>query len=341
MRAIQRLKFTLCFVIILGLFGFSSEGIFYSFVQVKSNAMILRQGSRGDDVTRLQSELKKLGYFDLSPTGYFGDITRRAVVSFQRDNDLVEDGIVGENTFARLHKMNSGSFETLRVGSESRKVENLQSKLKELGYFNFRVTGFYGSITADAVRAFQRDNSLMVDGIAGSRTKQALYLGQQSSRGGILKGELIGWFSGGSDIFYLDADVIVTDIKTGLSFNARRTGGYNHADCETLTKEDTQILRRIYGGNWSWDRRAVVVEVNGRRIAGSMTGMPHAGRDDMPARVMVDNRSGGFGTGINYNSIHGNGMDGHFDIHLLNSRTHGTDRVDERHSQMVLRAAGR
>jgi hypothetical protein len=121
----------------------------------------------------------------------------------------------------------------------------------------------------------------------------------------------------------------------------QRTGGTNHADTETLSKEDTEILKEIYGGQWKWDRRAIILTVGDRRIAASMSGMPHAGRDDLAARTMVRNRSGGYGTGINYDSIKGNGMDGHFDIHLLHSRTHKTNRVDFMHSQMVLKAAGR
>ena len=60
----------------------------------------------------------------------------------------------------------------------------------------------------------------------------------------------------------------VTDIKTGKSFMIKRTFGTNHADVETLTKEDTKVMKEIWGG-YSWERRSVVVEVDGNLIAGS------------------------------------------------------------------------
>lgn len=52
----------------------------------------------------------------------------------------------------------------------------LQRQLKALGYFpaSVRATGYYGEITRNAVRAFQRDRGLLVDGIAGRRTIAAL-----------------------------------------------------------------------------------------------------------------------------------------------------------------------
>jgi len=56
---------------------------------------------------------------------------------------------------------------SLKLGSKGAEVSNLQTKLKELGYFKGSVDGSYGKATADAVKAFQRANKLVVDGIAG------------------------------------------------------------------------------------------------------------------------------------------------------------------------------
>ena len=36
-------------------------------------------------------------------------------------------------------------------------------------------------------------------------------------------------------------------------------------------------MKSIYGGDWSWERRPVIITVNGRKLAASMAGMPHAG----------------------------------------------------------------
>jgi len=43
----------------------------------------------------------------------------------------------------------------------------------------------------------------------------------------------------------------VVDFYTGKSFFVKRTGGSNHADCETLTVKDTNIMKEIWGG-FSW-----------------------------------------------------------------------------------------
>ncbi len=80
------------------------------------------------------------------------------------------------------------------------------------------------------------------------------------------------------------------------------------------------------------------MEVDGYRIAASMTARPHAGRDDKPADRVVSNRSGGFGTGTNFDKVKGNDMDGHFDLYFLNSRTHYSNEEDAKHNAMIQKA---
>ena len=70
----------------------------------------------------------------------------------------------------------SGGCRIPCVGGKNQNVVALQNRLKTLGYFNFRSTGYYGPITRHAVIRFQRANGLRPDGIAGPRTKQALRL---------------------------------------------------------------------------------------------------------------------------------------------------------------------
>jgi len=64
---------------------------------------ILRIGDEGDAVTMLQERLAELGYFDQEITGYFGNFTFDAVVSFQVNQNLLADGIVGEETFNKIY----------------------------------------------------------------------------------------------------------------------------------------------------------------------------------------------------------------------------------------------
>lgn len=140
------------------------------------------------------------------------------------------------------------------------------------------------------------------------------------------------------NIFSRNSQAVVTDIYTKRSFNVKRTMGSNHADAETLTKKDTQIIKEIWGG-FSWNRRPVIVHVNGQNLAASMSAMPHAGIDSAPAFRVVNNRSQGYGKGQNLDVIKNNGMDGHFDIHFLNSTRHMDGKKDPEHQAAVIKAS--
>jgi N-acetylmuramoyl-L-alanine amidase len=59
-------------------------------------------GTSGEEVTRLQQQLAAWGYYTGPVDGYFADLTQRAVRYFQRNNGLVPDGIVGDETWASL-----------------------------------------------------------------------------------------------------------------------------------------------------------------------------------------------------------------------------------------------
>lgn len=63
-----------------------------------------------------------------------------------------------------------------RYGSSGQEVKNIQTRLKQWGYYNGAVDGVYGSKTVTAVKYFQRKNGITVDGIAGSATLAALGL---------------------------------------------------------------------------------------------------------------------------------------------------------------------
>ncbi|MDF9761532.1 hypothetical protein OKW24_003305 [Peribacillus simplex] len=109
----------------------------------------------------------------------------------------------------------------------------------------------------------------------------------------------------------------IIDIETGLSFKVQRRAGSHHADVQPLTKEDTQIMKKIYNNKWSWNRRAIIVLINNQMIAASMHGMPH-------------------GAGALQN-----GFSGHFCVHFSGSITHRLKNEDLSHKLMVLKAAGK
>lgn len=342
----------------LGSASFTSRGS--SKQDNKISTSLIKKGSRGSAVTQLQQQLKNKGYLKGAVDGIFGDQTYSAVRSFQKDAGLAVDGIVGSKTWQALGSETSSSRGSgasdninsrslLKVGSRGSAVSNLQERLKSLGYLTGKVDGTFGSQTQKAVISFQKDNGLAADGIVGAKT--ITKLNNPTSSRGDNKGrpatpetktgnEMVAW----SDVDKLwprGTYATIIDYDTGKSFKVMRSGGYNHADVETATAADTAILKGLYGGSFSWNRRAVVVEVAGRSIAASMAGMPHAGRDDKPNRAMVHDRSGGYGYGQNLDAVKGNDMDGVFDVHFYGSKTHGTNRVDSQHQAQIKRAAGK
>lgn len=62
----------------------------------------LKMGSKGNDVREVQELLRDLGYYSGKIDGYFGRITRRATIRFQKDQGLIVDGIVGKITLKAL-----------------------------------------------------------------------------------------------------------------------------------------------------------------------------------------------------------------------------------------------
>ena len=60
---------------------------------------VLKVGSRGPDVMEIQSLLTQIGYNPGPIDGFFGQQTEQAVISFQRDNNLKPDGIIGPESY--------------------------------------------------------------------------------------------------------------------------------------------------------------------------------------------------------------------------------------------------
>lgn len=151
----------------------------------------LRPGSEGDEVLALQNVLKAQGYFDHEPTGYYGDLTVDAVVSFQQAKGLDALGVVGPATRLALNALSSSpavlgastsassdssyvftSF--LELGDRGDEVVQLQKKLSRLGFFSEEATGYFGSITEEAVKAFQIAHEIDARGWVGPATRAAL-----------------------------------------------------------------------------------------------------------------------------------------------------------------------
>lgn len=183
-------------------YGLTADGIAGSRTWSKINSLlgstgstgstgssVLKYGSRGSAVKSLQQDLNTLGYNCGTPDGIFGSGTASAVKAFQRACNLSADGIAGSNTLSKIQGLiDSGASQgdtsstpsspstptLLKYGSRGEGVRALQEKLNALGYNCGAPDGIFGSGTVSAVKAFQRDHGLSVDGIAGSRTLDAI-----------------------------------------------------------------------------------------------------------------------------------------------------------------------
>lgn len=354
-------------------------------------APLLKTGSRGDAVSSLQKKLTSLGYYKYRVTGYFGSITRDAVVRFQKSKGLKADGIVGKLTYAAMEsgskstsrsnsstktsssdKNTQGAVSinrTLKRGSRGADVKTLQQMLKNLGY-SLAVDGIFGPGTQKVVKSFQKSVGITVDGIVGKVTIGKLQGKVNASRGKDEERpassdsknppakeqdkepakeqpkepekeqpkepakeqtppaeeekeeapkekpvEMLSWKQA-EKLFPRKSSAVMVDVDTGLKVNIYRYGGTLHADIEPKTSKDTATLKKIYGGKWSWTRRAVILEVGGRRIAASINGMPHGGQD-----------------------IRNNDFDGQICMHFLDSRVHNSNKVCPDHQAMVRKAA--
>lgn len=82
---------------------------------------VYKLGSKGDTVKAIQQKLISLGLLKIaSPTGYFGDQTKKAVEDFQKKNGLTVDGIVGSSTYPKL----MGKSVTSQSGKKTEPLTN-------------------------------------------------------------------------------------------------------------------------------------------------------------------------------------------------------------------------
>ncbi len=320
--------------------------------------------SKNDAVMAAQTRLKELGFMSCAPTGNYYSLTVDAAKAFQKYAYLPVDGkvisvemqqilfytgdlakLIEERKNAQSDYSKARTDITMKVGSTGEQVVYMTRRLKELGYLTGSETDVYSSSVAEAVRWFQNSNALSADGIAGSATLTKLYSDKALDASGSMTGnddkpvkvegtpvkpalsavKNVDFFSSEGDKYFNrkkgtfrdGAYAIVTDVATGISYRVKRVGGYNHTDVEPATAFDTWQMYRIYGEEWAWTRHAVLVTLSdGTTLAGSANGMPHGG-----------------------SHVDGNNMNGHTCIHFLNSRTHGSDKVDAAHQSAIRTAA--
>ena len=152
----------------------------------------LSVGCSGQWVRQLQTDLRSLGMYNGPVTGYFGQRTRNAVMTFQQYRGLRRSGIADYNTLntIRAERTNSpqdnqfprpnadadDSRLPLSAGARGNRVMQIQERLQDRGFFRAQPNGYFGSLTRGAVAAFQRFNDLPSSGVVDRATWEKLGL---------------------------------------------------------------------------------------------------------------------------------------------------------------------
>lgn len=165
---------------------------------------ILKKGMTHNDVKTLQQNLTDLGYFKYDGlTTYYGDYTEEAIIAFQNSLELEPNGIFDSNTYETMRSIMNTTDEmeteeviqseieeennddpdkykliidrSLKFGYSGLDVNALQEVLKALGYLKIEnTTNYFGKQTEEAVKKFQENLGLEVDGSAGPQTIDSL-----------------------------------------------------------------------------------------------------------------------------------------------------------------------
>lgn len=78
----------------------------------------------------------------------------------------------------------NASADLYKKGASGQTVREIQTRLKNWGYYTGTVDGIYGSGTEEAIKKFQKKNGLTVDGQTGDKTLAALGISPTGDGGG-------------------------------------------------------------------------------------------------------------------------------------------------------------
>ena len=167
-----------------------TPGVTLNPVEDAGSYQLLQSGADGNHVTALQEALIELGFLRGTADGVYGTATAQAVMAFQRKNNYPVTGYADANLQALIFNgkpLNASGTKTavktlpaiegltVRSGDRGVIVRTIQSELAKKGFYTGAISGNYDSATVNAVKAFQKKNSLKADGVAGADTQELLF----------------------------------------------------------------------------------------------------------------------------------------------------------------------
>lgn len=137
--------------------------LLYNIFSINIVQALSKYGSRGSEVTQIQTKLKRWGYYKGNIDGIYGSQTLEAVKYFQRKNGLAVDGIAGKNTLEAMGIFNSSSSSSSGSSSSSSDL-NLLSRLI---YGEARGEPYEGQVAVGAVVLNRVRNANFPNTVAG------------------------------------------------------------------------------------------------------------------------------------------------------------------------------
>ena len=174
-----------------------------------------KYGSRGSEVTQIQTKLKRWGYYNGNIDGIYGSQTVEAVKYFQRKNGLTVDGIAGDKTLKAMGIMNS-SGNSSSSSSNNSNSNNVNLIAKAI-YGEARGEPYTGQVAVGAVILNRVRSSSFPNTIAGVIYEPGAFtavadgqinvpIAENSTVYKAARDALNGWDPTGGAIYYFNPD---------------------------------------------------------------------------------------------------------------------------------------
>ncbi len=157
-KAMTKQRKLMALLLILSIIAYLSYNIFLR----EETYGLSKYGSRGNEVTQIQTKLKRWGYYTGSVDGIYGSKTVAAVKWFQRKNGLTADGIAGPKTLAAM-----GIYNSSNSGSSTTNSSTDVNLLARLVYGEARGEPYSGQVAVAAVVLNRVKSSSFPNTVAG------------------------------------------------------------------------------------------------------------------------------------------------------------------------------
>ncbi len=119
----------------------------------------------------------------------------------------------------------------------------------------------------------------------------------------------LDWFNCVTFLMPKGTSLTAVDVKTGISFNIIRIGGYNHADISPTTENDYETIEKIFSYDDEYQKRPIIIEIQPDLwCPASMSGKMHDNTETLTT---------------------------HFCLHFSGSKSHSTNMSDGEHQKII------